>query len=180
MIRKAKESDIKGILDVLSHYNFKIINAADGSPIDNDHADIITLYNQVSEIDLENAFVALHDGKIAGFCHYKHLDGDTAKTTLITVLPECRGLGLGEKLHLARIKKARKKGYKKLITFCETPATVDWYVKHFNCKILGTEPVYHRLYFLRIKGRTIWAVHYGFKEQKHLQVIVCNLEDFSK
>lgn len=179
-IRKANESDINGILNVLSSYNFKVIKAADGSPIDDDYAGTITLRNQVTEIDLQNAFVALCDGKIAGFSHYKHLEEGTAKTTFITVLPEYRGLGLGEKLQLARMKEAYEKGYKKLITFCETPATVDWYVKHFNYKILRTEPVYHSLHFFQLKDQIIWAVHYGFKEQKSLQVIVCNLEDFFK
>ena len=122
----------------------------------------------------------MQDGKIVGFCHYKHQGENAAKTTLLTVLPEFRGLGLGEKLQLARMREAREKGYKILLTFCETPATVDWYVKHFGYKILETEPVYHRLHFFQLKNRTIWAVHYGSKEQKFLQVLVCNLEDFFK
>jgi N-acetylglutamate synthase-like GNAT family acetyltransferase len=180
MIRKAKESDIDGILNVLSHYDLKVVRPVDGSPIDADYQDLLTLYNQVSEIDLRNAFVAVQDGKIVGFCHYKHQGKNAAKTTLLTVLPEFRGLGLGEKLQLARMREAREKGYKILLTFCETPATVDWYVKHFGYKILETEPVYHRLHFFQLKNRTIWAVHYGSKEQKFLQVLVCNLEDFFK
>lgn len=94
MIRKAKESDIEEILNVLSSYNFKVINAIDNSPIDNDATSIITVYNQVSQIDLKHAFIALHDRKIVGFCHYKHLEEGVAKTTLIAVLPQYRRLGL--------------------------------------------------------------------------------------
>jgi N-acetylglutamate synthase-like GNAT family acetyltransferase len=129
---------------------------------------------------LQNGFIALQDGRIVGFSHYKHLKESTAKTTLMTVLPEYRRNGLGEKLQLARMKEAHEKGYKKLITFCETPKTIDWYVKHFNYKILRTEPVHHRLHFIQIKDQTIWAVHYGSKKQKHLQILVCNLEDYFK
>ena len=180
MIRKAIESDIDGILKVLSHYDFKVIKAAEGSCIDDDYTDKITLYNQVSKIDLQNAFIAIHDGKIVGFSHYKNLEEGTAKTTLITVLPECQGLGLGKELQIARMREAYEKGYKKLITYCETPATVNWYVKHFNYKILRTEPVYHRLHFFQLKDRVIWGVHYGAKAQKNLKVMVCDLEKFFK
>jgi N-acetylglutamate synthase-like GNAT family acetyltransferase len=180
MIRKAKESDIDSILHVLSHYNLKVINAVDGSPLDDDYGDTITLYNQVSQINLQNAFVALSDGKIVGFSHYKHLEGDTAKTTLITVMPEYERLGFGKQLQLARMKEAHEKGYKKLITYCENPLIVNWYVRHFNYQILRTEPVCHRLHFFKLKNRIIWAVHYGSKERKTLQVLLCDLEDFFK
>ena len=180
MIRKAEESDIKGILSVLGCYNFKVVNAIDGSPIDNDYTDTITLYNQVSEIKLQNAFVALHDKKIVGFSNFKHMEEDTAKTTLIAVLPKYRKLGLGEKLQLARMREAHEKGYKKMVTFCETPAIANWYVKHFNYRILSSEPIYHRLHFFKLKDQIIWGVHYGSKEQKRLQVLACNLEEFFK
>ena len=178
MIRKAIESDINGILQVLNYYNFKVVNAVDGSVIDDDYDGPITLYNQVSEINLNNAFLAMKDGKIVGFSHYKLLENDVAKTTLLTVLPECRGLGLGEKLQIARMRAAYKKGCRKLITFCETPSTVKWYIKHFNYKILRTEPVCHRLHFFPLKDHIIWGVHYGTGSQKFLKVMECDLEDF--
>jgi ribosomal protein S18 acetylase RimI-like enzyme len=180
MIRKALESDIDGILNVLSHYNFKVIKAVDEAWIDDDYGEIITLYNRVSEIDLRNGFIAVHEGKIAGFSHYKGLKNSTAKTTLLTVLPEFRGLDLGKKLQIARMKEAYQNGYKELITYCETPTVVNWYIKNFNYKILKTEPVQHRLHFFKLKDQIIWGVHYGLKGQKNLEVMVCNLEDFFK
>ena len=178
MIRKAEEADIDGILNVLRCYNFKVIKAFDGAPIDEDYGETITLYNQVSEIDLRNGFVAVIDGKIVGFSHYKHLHEATAKTTLITVLPEYAGHGLGKELQLARMKEAYEKGCKELITYCETRTIVDWYVKNFDYKVLRTEPVSHRLHFLKLKDQVIWAVHYGKKGRETLKVLTCNLEDF--
>ena len=179
VIRKAKEADIEDILNVLSGYNFKVLNAIDGAPVDDDAEDIITVYNQISELDLEHAFVALQDGGIVGFCHYKHLEEGIAKTTLITVLPQYRELGLGKALQLARMKNAYERGYKKLITFCESPDSIRWYMKHFDYEIVKTEPVHHRLYFLKLSDKLIWGVHYGFKE-KYLKVLVCDLDDFFK
>lgn len=180
MIRKADEADIEDILYVLSHYNFKVIQPFDESLIDEDASDTITVYNKTSEIDLQNAFVAVHVGKIVGFSHYKHLQEDTAKTTLITVLPEYRGLDLGKDLQVARMKEANQKGYKKLITFCESPNIVKWYIKHFNYKILRTEKIHHRLHFFKLKNRIIWGIHYGFREFQNLKVLICYLENFFK
>ena len=180
MIRKAIESDINDILQVLGHYNFKVLNPVDGSAIDDDYDESITLYNKVSEINLQNAFLAVKDDKIVGVSHYKLLNENVAKTTLLTVLPECRGLGLGEKLQIARMKEAYEKGCKKLITYCETPSTASWYVKHFNYKILRTESVCHRLHFFPLKDRIVWGVHYGVKGQKLLKVLECDLEDYFK
>lgn len=180
MIRRARESDIEDILNVLSHYNFKVLKTVDDSLIDEDHKNTLNLYNKVSKIDLKNGFVALNQEKIVGFSHYKHLENDIAKTTLLTVLPEYRRNGFGEKLQIVRMKDAYEKGYKKMITFCETPATVDWYIKRFNYKIIKTEPVCHRLHFIELKNQTIWGVHYGNIKQKYLQVIQCNLEDYFK
>lgn len=180
MIKKPSESDINEILRVLSCYNFKVLNAVDGSIIDDDYDDSISIYNQVSEINLQNAFLAIIDRKIVGFSHYKLLGEGVAKTTLISVLPECQGLGLGEKLQVARMREAYEKGCKKLITFCDTQRAVNWYVKHFNYKILRTESNRHRLHFFMLKDRIIWGVHYGFKGQKLLQVLECDLEDYFK
>jgi hypothetical protein len=42
MIRKARELDMEGNLDVSSHYNFKLIDLTDGSPIDDDYTHLIT------------------------------------------------------------------------------------------------------------------------------------------
>lgn len=77
------------------------------------------------------------------------------------------------------MKEAYERGYKKLITFCESPDTVNWYLKHFNYKIIETEPVHHRLHFLKLKNKIIWGIHYGFKE-KILKVMSCDLEDYFK
>jgi N-acetylglutamate synthase-like GNAT family acetyltransferase len=177
MIRKAKEQDIEAILDVLGSYNFKVLNAVDGAPVDDDASDILYLRNEITELDLKHAFVALHNGKIVGFCHYKHLEEGVAKTTLITVLPQYRELGLGKALQLARMKEAYEGGHKRLMTFCESPAAIRWYMKHFNYKILGTEPLLHRLYFFKLKDTVIWGIHYGFNEEFQKKM-VCDLENF--
>ena len=132
----------------------------------------------MSEINLRNAFVALYNEKIVGFSHYKHVKEKLAKTTIMTVLPEYRKLGIGKDLQIARMKDAYNRGYKQLITYCDTPKVADWYINNFNYKILRTEPNHHRLHFLKVKTEVIWAVHYGFHEFKNCKVLTCDLENF--
>jgi len=136
MIRKAKESDIEGIFNVLSRYNFKVLNPVDKAPIDDEIKELIAFNNELSELNLKNAFVAEHKNKIVGFSHYKSYKDGKAKTTLITVLPEYRKHGFGKELQLARMKDAYKNGYKILVTFTENPIASKWYVKHFGYRII--------------------------------------------
>src|SRR3972149_10924358 len=179
-VRKAKKSDIDDILNVLSIYNFKVLNPMDSKPLDEDFRETVTLYNSLSEIDLRTAFVGVINGQLVGFTHYKPLEGTTAKTTFIIVKPEFRHTGLGKKLQLARMKDAYRKGFEKLITYCETPRIVDWYIQNFGYEIDRTEPVHHRMHFIKLKDKVIWGVHYGFKQFGDLKVLVCDLERFFK
>ena len=178
MIRKAKESDIEGILNVLSRYNFKVLNPVDKAPIDDEIKELVTIYNEISELNLKNAFVAEYEGKIVGFSHYKLYKDGKAKTTLITVSPDYRKHGFGKELQLARMKDAYKHGYKILVTFTENPVASKWYVKHFKYKIVGKEKCHHRLHFIPLKNRIIWGIHYGFYDNEEIDVLECNLEEF--
>jgi N-acetylglutamate synthase-like GNAT family acetyltransferase len=180
MIRKAKESDIEGILNVLSSYNFKVLNPVDDSPIDDDYKELITIYNGVNELNLDQAFVAEYKGKIVGFSHYKSYENGKAKTTLLAVLPEYREHGFGKKLQIARMKHAYKNGYKILVTFTDNPKASKWYVKHFGYKIIRKEKCHHRLHFIPLSNRTIWGLHYGFYEHNKVDVLECNLEKILK
>lgn len=177
-IRKVKEQDLNDIVKVLSHYNFKIISAVDNFPIDDSSVDKITLHNNISGLDLNTAFVAIWDRRIVGFSHYKHVKEDLATTTLMTVLPNYRRLGIGQELQLARMKEAYDRGYKRLITYCETPSTVDWYIKNFKYKKIGTEPNRPRLHFFKLKNKVIWGIHFGYREFKDDKVLVCDLITF--
>jgi N-acetylglutamate synthase-like GNAT family acetyltransferase len=178
MIRKAKESDIDNILKVLSCYNFKVVKPIDGAIIDDDFKEFVPIYNNVSELNLKNGFVAVHDDKVVGFSHYKKYKDGKAKTTLIAVLPDYRKHGYGKKLQLARMKAAYKNGYKTLISFTENPYASEWYVKYFRYKVIGRERCYHRLHFIPLKNRIIWGVHYGLYDYDEIDVLECNLEEF--
>jgi N-acetylglutamate synthase-like GNAT family acetyltransferase len=179
IIRKAKESDINGILNVLKSYNFKVITAKDQLPLDDDFGEIISVYNKVSEINLKRSFVALDGKKVIGFANWKPLEKASAKTTLICVLPTYRGLDIGKALQLARMKAVYKQGYKKLITSSEGLEACKWYIKNFDYKIIRIEPNKHIIHFLKLKNRIIWGIHYGHN-QKKCRIMICDLKKFFK
>ncbi len=164
MIRKAREDDIEGILEVLSYYNFKVVEPRDGFVIVDPKIENFSIYNEVSELNLNNGFVAELDGKIVGFSHYKHYQQKKAKTTLITVNPHFRGheAHFGSLLQHARMEAAFQGGYEKIVTFCDNEPATKWYIKHFKYKTIGQEDNHHRLHFIPLKDRIIWGVHYGF------------------
>lgn len=177
MIRKAREEDVDSILSVLGAYAVKVIRPEDNTPIDDDYGPLLTVVNEVSSLDLAKAFVALHEGTIVGFCHYKNYGPATVKTTLMTVLPEYRRFGFGRQLQTARMREARESGAATMITFCDIPETALWYRKHFGYTVLRAEPNHHMLHFLPTTSGPIWCIHHGSPDET-LQVLSCDLNAF--
>jgi ribosomal-protein-alanine N-acetyltransferase len=120
IIRKAEEKDRLRIMELLEMANMHYIPS-----------------EEMPEITYDNYFVALVDGEIAGFCGYKILSEDKAKTELMVVDPTFRGLGIGIKLQAKRMQEMFDKGIKTLTTNSDIPATIEWYKKHFGYKKIG-------------------------------------------
>lgn len=177
MIRKALEEDMEPILAVLRAYKCKVIHPVDNALIDDDYGQVISVVNELSALMLENAFVAQLDDVIVGFCHYKHYSSDTAKTTLMSVLPHYREFGVGRALQLARMKEAHDKGYRKMLTYCDVPKTMAWYQKNFNYAVLRTELNHHMLHFFSGPDGPIWLIHHGSKDE-YLKVLECDLDAY--
>lgn len=175
MIRKPHPSDIDEIIQVLGFFNFQRLEPVHGAPLDRAWGESFPIRNEITELDLEHGFVAEHRGRVVGFCHYRIVDGTTAKTTLISVNPEVRRHGFGKLLQEARMREAYGMGCRELVTWCEHPDSQAWYVKHFGYREVDEEPVLHRLYFFRTEDRIIWCVHYGFGEYPVQKKLVCDL-----
>lgn len=93
---------------------------------------------EMAELDLECFFVVRYEGKIVGAAGYKLLSGHEGKTTLLSVLPEFSGLGIGKQLQLRRMEVMYRQGVKTLTTNADRPATILWYKKHFGYRQVGT------------------------------------------
>lgn len=59
------------------------------------------------------------------------------KTTLLAVMPECKGMGIGKELQYARMKEMHDKGVKVLTTNADRMDTILWYKKHFGYHQVG-------------------------------------------
>jgi len=178
MIRSSRPEDLASIVDVLSHYNFQPLASVEGHVIDDNGGDILSVYNEVSVLDLDDGFVAEYGGKVVGFSHFKRYGEGSVKTTLLSVDPEYRKHGFGKGLQTARMRAAYDQGFRELITFCDNENAVNWYTKHFGYSRIGTESNHHRLHFIGKGGIGIWGIHYGFEGCDEVAVLRSDLERY--
>jgi N-acetylglutamate synthase-like GNAT family acetyltransferase len=120
VIEKAISKDMPAIMELLKLANMHYI----GSP-------------EMPAITYDNYFVAKLDGKVAGFCGYKILSPREAKTELMVVHPDCRGLGIGFGLQQKRMEDMLVKGVRTLTTNSDLPETIEWYRKYFGYRKIG-------------------------------------------
>jgi N-acetylglutamate synthase-like GNAT family acetyltransferase len=121
VIERATPEDLPDIMGLLKLANMHYI----GSP-------------EVPSLTFENYFVARMAGKVAGFCGYKILSPKEAKTELMVVHPDFRGLGIGCKLQVRRMEDMLARGINTLTTNTDLPETIEWYQRHFGYRKVGT------------------------------------------
>jgi N-acetylglutamate synthase-like GNAT family acetyltransferase len=177
-VRPATPDDFLGMVEALRHYHFKLLPTERSEVIDSSEGDTMTIYNEVSRFDFENAFVACCDDRVVGCAHWRAIGPETAKTTLISVDPKFRGRGVGRQLQEARMRAAAEAGAKTLVTFCDTDKSTQWYIKHFGYRIVGEERDHHRLHYFEVEGRVVWGIHFGFPGHVNGTKLVCDLEKY--
>jgi len=92
---------------------------------------------EMPELDHRFFYLAEDGAKLVGAAGYKVVSPEKAKTTLMAVLPEYRGYGIGEQLQLKRMQAARSLGCETMITNADRPETINWYKKKFGYKEVG-------------------------------------------
>jgi len=88
-------------------------------------------------IDLSCFFVVRLDGRIVGAAGYKILSGGQGKTTLLGVLPDYAGCGVGFALQDARLRAMARLGVEVVTTNADRPATIRWYKRRFGYREVG-------------------------------------------
>lgn len=97
-----------------------------------------------SGIEIGNSFVAqTEEGRIVGIASYIVHDSQHAETASLAVDPEVRGTGVGYQLQQARLKEMNARGIQKVRTETDRPETIDWYVRKFGYRIVGSNPKKH-------------------------------------
>ena len=84
---------------------------------------------EMPELDVKNFYLCQVGEQYVGAAGYKMQDATTGKTTLLAVLPESAGQGIGLKLQQLRVHKMKELGAKEIITNSDRPKTITWYKK---------------------------------------------------
>lgn len=92
---------------------------------------------EMEEVSWDNYFAARLDGEVVGFSGYKILSTTEAKTELMAVDTQCRGMGVGFKLQERRMEDMLSRGVRTLITNADLPATIAFYTKYFGYREVG-------------------------------------------
>jgi 3-keto-5-aminohexanoate cleavage enzyme len=120
-IRKAHEQDRDSILGVMEPWNMHHVPS-----------------EEMEELDISCFFVATIDEKIVGASGYKLISHLQGKTTLLGVLPEYSGKGIGKLLQDARLEAMYELGAKIVITNADRPSAIKWYKKHYGYYQIGS------------------------------------------
>jgi len=116
-IEKAKEENREDIFRLLKQANMHYIPS-----------------EEMPGLTYENYFVAKNDENVLGFCGYKILSEHYAKTELMVVDNQSRGLGIGYALQVRRMEDMLNKGIYKVKTNTDLPDSIHWYKKNFGYK----------------------------------------------
>ena len=92
---------------------------------------------EMGELELTRFFVARVDGRIVGAGGYALLEDGHGKTTLLAVLPEFQGTGLGAALQDTRLAEMHRHGVHTVTTNADRPATIDWYRRRYGYRAVG-------------------------------------------
>jgi 3-keto-5-aminohexanoate cleavage enzyme len=120
-IERAGPDDLPSILDVMRPWNMHHFPCS-----------------EMEDLDVDCFFVARVKGEIVGAGGYKILSQTVGKTTLLGVLPEFTGSGIGRALQDTRLEAMHRLGVKKVVTNADRPKTIDWYVNRYGYVKVGT------------------------------------------
>lgn len=89
---------------------------------------------EMAELELDRFFLARVDSQVVGAAGYTMIGPERGKTTLLAVLPEHGGKGIGAALQEARLAELHRLGAKTVVTNADRPATIAWYERRFGYK----------------------------------------------
>lgn len=92
---------------------------------------------EMAELDLDCFFVAEEKGAIVAAAGYRVLGEGRGKTTLLGVLPEWTGRGLGARLQDLRLEAMAAAGVHTVTTNADRPETIAWYKRRYGYREVG-------------------------------------------
>jgi 3-keto-5-aminohexanoate cleavage enzyme len=121
LIEKATPGDLAAIMGVLEYWNMHHIPSA-----------------EMESIDTSCFFIARLSGIVAGVAGYMIEKDGSGETTLLGIIPEFSGWGIGRELQNARLEAMYRAGVKKVTTNADRQETILWYKKHYGYRETGS------------------------------------------
>ena len=132
VIRKMRASDVDDAMALLDRWNMAPRAATDDQP------DV-----ERSGLDVARSFVAHQGDRLVGVASYLVHSDELAETASLAVDPTIRGAGIGFRLQEARLAEMREQGIRRVRTETDRPETIDWYIRKFGYRKVGTNPKKH-------------------------------------
>jgi|KBSMisStandDraft_5_1062788.scaffolds.fasta_scaffold19282_5 N-acetylglutamate synthase-like GNAT family acetyltransferase len=131
-LRKLSDGDLPRVIEILSFWNMAPIAPTAAVPVP-----------ETTGLEPDRTTLATMQQKIVGVASYILLKNAWAETTSLAVDPAWLGHGIGEKLQIARLKEMKMIGIQNVKTECDRPEVINWYVRKFGYRIVGTSPKKH-------------------------------------
>lgn len=170
-IRRPGEGDLDSLFSCLKTYHLHLLGTASVTDPDFPGDAILSVRNAFCYVNLaEKCWIAEQGQQVLGFCCWDWNDPaqKSAKTILISVLPEARSLGIGSLLQQRRMNEMYEAGAKEVHTWSDDPKSIQWYQQRFGYELIGYEPIYHCLHCFTLNERAVWGIHRGFVERNQL------------
>ncbi|HZP83501.1 MAG TPA: GNAT family N-acetyltransferase [Chthonomonadaceae bacterium] len=170
-IRRPDESALPGLFRCLQTYRLHLLGQTEVADPDFAGDALLSVRNAICHVNLaEKCWVAEQEGQILGFCCWDWRDRaqQSAKTILISVLPEARSLGIGSLLQQRRMDEMHEQGAREVHTWSDDPKAIRWYQERFGYELIGYEPIHHCLHCFTLGARSVWGIHRGFVERDQL------------
>jgi N-acetylglutamate synthase-like GNAT family acetyltransferase len=132
-IRKMREVDRVSVIAILARWNMAPVPLSPNVP-DSERLDLAAD---------GTAIVAVVGDRIVGVASYVLHSGRRAETASLAVDPAWRGTGVGAKLQLARLAELKARGVEEIFTETDRPDVIDWYIRKFGYRIVGTRRKKH-------------------------------------
>lgn len=131
-LRNMNDGDLERVTEILGAWNMAPLLPSDALPD-----------TELAAIPVATTLVAEIDGVIGGAGSYVLMDDGWGRTEILAVDRGYRGAGIGTRLQSARLTRMHALGVERVRTDADRPETIDWYVRHFGYRSVGTRAKKH-------------------------------------
>lgn len=131
-IRPMRAADLDHVMRLLERWNIAPMSPTDDIP-----------NPERTEIIVDNTLVAEDNGRILGVRSFIQLSPTEAEGASLAVDPAYHGQGIGKALVQAGHRMMREIGIRKIRAETDRPEVVEWLVRNFGYRVVGTSSKRH-------------------------------------